>query len=157
MGGRQSRTDPAYGHIYDHFTIDYTYPSGVHVMSMCRQIDGTASNVSEHVVGTMGTADPSRTIRGKSAWRYDGERTNPYVQEHTDLISSIREGRPLNEGRQIAESTLTAIMGRMSAYTGKQVTWEQAMNSQLDLMPKKLEFGPLPVEPVAMPGKTPLI
>ena len=128
-------------------------------MSMCRQIDGTASNVSEHVVGTLGTADPASTIRGKNAWRYEGRRNDrdPYEQEHTDLISSIREGKPLNEGRQIAESTLTAVMGRMSAYTGQAVSWDEAMNSKLDLMPKKLEFGPLPVEPVAMPGKTRLL
>jgi predicted dehydrogenase len=157
MGGRQARTDPAYGHIYDHFTIDYTYPNGVHAMSMCRQIDGTASNVSEHVVGTLGDSDPQGTIRGKNAWRHEGRGTNPYVQEHTDLIASIRAGQPLNEGQRIAESTLTAVMGRMSAYTGQEVTWEQALNSKLDLMPQQLAFGPLPVDPVAVPGRTRLV
>jgi predicted dehydrogenase len=157
MGGRQVRTDPAYGNIYDHFTIDLEYPNGVRVMSMCRQIDGTASRVSENLIGTKGTSNPAGSIRGQSAWRFEGQRTNPYVQEHTDLIASIRAGKPLNEGRQIAESTLTAIMGRMSAYTGQEVTWEQALNSKLDLVPKQLAFGPMPVDPVATPGKTLLV
>jgi predicted dehydrogenase len=157
MGGRQARTAPAYGNIYDHFTVDYEYPNGVHVMSMCRQIDGTATNVSEQFVGTKGTSNAHSSIRGASPWRFEGKVPNPYLQEHADLIRSIREGKPLNEGRQVAESSLTAIMGRMSAYTGQEVTWEQALNSRLDLAPKKLAFGPLPIEPVAMPGKTPLV
>jgi predicted dehydrogenase len=157
MGGRQARTHPNYGHVYDHFAVEYEYPNGVRVMSMCRQIDGTAWRVSERVVGTKGIADPSGSIRGTTAWRYDGSGNNPYVQEHTDLINSIRAGKPLNEGRQLAESTLTAIMGRMSAYTGQEVTWEQALNSKLDLVPAELALGPKPVDPVAMPGQTRLI
>lgn len=157
MGGRQVRTGPEYGHIFDHFTVEYEYPGGVRVTSMCRQIDGTASRVGENIVGTRGTSNGSSSIRGENAFRFEGQRPNPYVQEHTDLIASIRAGKPLNEGRQIAESTMTAIMGRMSAYTGKEVTWEQAMGSQLDLMPKTLAFGPLPVAEVAVPGKTALV
>jgi predicted dehydrogenase len=152
MGGRQARTHSNYGHIYDHFAVDYEYPNGVRVMSMCRQIDGTASDVSEHVVGTMGTADCSGSIRGKNTWQFQGDEQNAYVQEHTDLVTSIREGKPLNEGRQLAESTLTAIMGRMSAYTGQAVTWEEALNSPMNLMPEKLELGSKPVDPVAVPG-----
>jgi predicted dehydrogenase len=156
-GGRQQRTDPAYGHIYDHFAIEYEYPNGVRVLSMCRQQDGTFGRVAENVVGTKGTADPANSIRGASRWRFEGEEKNPYVQEHIDLIASIRAGKPLNEGKQIAESTLTAIMGRLAAYTGQEVSWEHAMNSPLNLMPEKLEFGQLPVSPVAVPGKTPLV
>ncbi|MDH7482676.1 MAG: Gfo/Idh/MocA family oxidoreductase [Armatimonadota bacterium] len=157
MGGRQVRTDPAYGHIYDHFCIDYEYPNGIHVMSMCRQIDGCANNVSERVVGTKGWSNCANMIRGEIEWKYEGANPSPYVQENKDLIESIRSGKPLNEAKQIAESCLTAIMGRMSAYTGQEITWEQALNSKEDLMPPKLEFGPLPVAPVAMPGKTPFI
>ena len=82
----------------------------------------------------------------------------PYQQEHVDLINSIRAGNPLNECQQIAESTLTAIMGRMSAYTGKEVSWDQAMNSKLDLFPKDLKMdGKMSVPPVPMPGKDALI
>jgi predicted dehydrogenase len=155
MGGRQSRTDPSYGHIYDHFTVEYEYPNGVRVMSMCRQIDNTASRVTEYLVGTKGRTEPGTgSIRGENRYRFEGQHNDPYVQEHTDLIASIRAGKPLNEGRQIAESTLTAIMGRISAYTGQEVTWEKAMASSLNLMPEKFEFGPLPVPPVASPGTT---
>jgi len=156
MGGRQVRTDPVYGNIYDHFAIEYEYPEGVKVLSMCRQIDGCASRVSEYIIGTRGTSDPSSWIRGQAPYKFEGE-INPYVQEHTDLINSIRSGKPLNEGQTVAESTLTAIMGRMSAYTGQEVSWEQALNSKLSLVRDKCEFGPSPVDPVAVPGKTPLI
>lgn len=157
IGGRQVRTDPDYGHIYDHFTVEYEYPNGARLMSMCRQQDATAGNVSERVVGTKGSSNCAGLIKGKKDWKYEGPNPGPYVQEHTDLITSIREGNPLNEAKQIAESTMTAIMGRMSAYTGQEITWDQAMNSKEDLLPEKLEFGPLPVAPVAMPGKTPFV
>ena len=80
------------------------------------------------------------------------------MQEHVDLIASIRSGKHVNELKQVAESTLTAIMGRMSAYTGKPVTWEQALNSKLDTYPQNLTWeSSLPVPPVPVPGKTPLI
>ena len=158
MGGRQVRTDPAYGHIFDHFAIDYEYPNGAKVMSMCRQIDGCVNNVSERVAGTKGTSNCGGMITGANEWKYEGPPSpSPYVQEHADLIASIRAGKPLNEARQVAESVLTAIMGRMSAYTGQEVTWEQALNSKEDLTPARLEFGPIEVPPVAVPGKTPLI
>ena len=156
LGGRQARTDPAYGHIFDHFAIDYEYPNGVHVMSMCRQIDGSANHVGEHIVGSNGTSDPGSWIAPKNGERYETERTdiNPYVQEHTDLIASIRRGTPLNEGRRVAESTLTAIMGREAAYTGGEIVWDELLNAQQSLMPENLDFGPLDIPPVPMPGVT---
>jgi predicted dehydrogenase len=159
MGGRQVRTDPAYGDIFDHFAIEFTYPNGARITSQCRQIDGTDGRVKEHIVGTKGTSDPSGSISGSSKFRYKrpAGALGPYQQEHRDLIDSIRKGQPLNEAQRIAESTLTAIMGRMSAYTGKEVTWEQALNSKLSLLPEKFELGKLPVAPVAEPGKTPLV
>ncbi|HEX7122757.1 MAG TPA: hypothetical protein VF178_10345, partial [Gemmatimonadaceae bacterium] len=156
VGGRQWRTDAVYGHIYDHFAIDFEYPDGVHVLSMCRQIDGTANYIGERFTGTEGTSDPASTIEGRSTWKYEGERRNPYVQEHADLIASIRAGTPLNEGRQVAESTLTAIMGREAAYTGQVIEWDALLNAELDLTPPNLAFGELPVPPVAMPGRTKL-
>ncbi len=155
MGGRMVRTDPVYGHIYDFFSVQYEYPGGIKAQCMCRQIDGTYSRIGEEVVGTKGKAIPEKGItEGPNKWKYESEKSiNPYVQEHTDLIESIRAGKPLNEGKQTAESALTAIMGRMSAYTGKVITFKAALESPLDLFPKKLEFGPLPVPPVALPGK----
>jgi len=160
MGGRQVRTDPAYGQIFDHFSIDYEYPDGVHAMSMCRQIPGCQNNISESILGVKGAShtDAHRySIAGDAGWRFTGEDNEPYVQEHIDLVASIRAGKPLNELKNVAESTLTAIMGRMSAYTGKLVTWEQALGSQEDLMPTRLAFGPMPVPPVAVPGQTALL
>ena len=158
MGGRQQRTAPEYGNIYDHFAVEFEYPNGVRVLSMCRQIKGCADRVEERIVGTKGYAFGYGEIHGTNFWKFDGDETNPYVQEQTDLIASIRAGKPLNEGRRIAESTLCAIMGRMSAYTGRAISWEWAMtSSKLDLTPPKYDFGPLPVEPVAIPGVTPLI
>jgi predicted dehydrogenase len=157
MGGRQSRTDPAYGQIFDHFAVDYEYPNGVHVMSMCRQIPNCENSVSEAIVGTKGLCQANRyQIKGATNYRFREDQINPYVQEHTDLVESIRAGKPLNELRTVAESTLTAIMGRMSAYTGKAVSWETALNSKESLFPAVLEWGSLPVPPVAIPGKTPL-
>ena len=135
------------GHIYDFFAIDYTYPNDVHALSMCRQISNCANSVSEAVVGTKGRCQVNDyNINGKRLYTREQARshTDPYVQEHTDLIASIRDGKPLNELRGVAESTLSAIMGRMSTYTGKLVTWEDALNTSEDLMPKAvshLEFG----------------
>jgi len=158
MGGRQARTAPQFGNIYDHFAVEYEYPGGVRVLSMCRQINGCSNRVSEKVVGTKGSAytDGSNgSIEGPNAYKYEGKSPSPYVQEHADLIASIREGKPLNEGRRIAESTLTAIMGRMSAYTGRELSWDWVMNkSRLDLTPSAYRMD---VNPVAIPGKTQLI
>ena len=158
MGGRQVRTDPAYGHIFDHFAVDFEYPNGVRVLSECRQIDNCANNVSERVVGTKGNWNSqSGMMHGATDWKYDGPGNNAYQQEHRDLIASIRAGKPLNEAKRVAESVLTAIMGRMSTYTGQEISWEQALDSKEDLMPAKLELGPLPVAPVAVPGRTPFL
>jgi predicted dehydrogenase len=158
MGGRQVRTDPRYGNIFDHFAIDFEYPDGVRVMSMCRQTSGCASPVAERLVGTKGVAHGHGVIEGANAYRYDGPNPNPYVQEHIDLIDSIRAGKPLNEGRRVAESTLCAIMGRMSAYTGREISLKWVLSeSKLDLSPPKYEFGDLAMDPVAVPGQTKLI
>jgi myo-inositol 2-dehydrogenase / D-chiro-inositol 1-dehydrogenase len=159
MGGRQVRTDPAYGMIYDHFAVDFEFTNGARFTSFCRQIEGCYARVGEQIMGTKGIAYAQSKIMPfeGEVWKYDGQAGNPYEWEHADLIASIRAGKPINEGKRGAESTLTAIMGRMSAYTGKLVTWKQAMDSKLDLTPKDLKFGPWPTAPVAMPGTDPLI
>ncbi len=158
MGGRQVRTGPEYGNIFDHFAVELEYPNGARVMSMCRQTPGCADRVEERLVGTRGTAFGYGEIRGAAPWKFEAEERDPYVQEQADLIAAIRRGEPLNEGRRIAESTLCAIMGRMSAYTGRAISWDWAMNSsKLDLTPPRYELGDLPVEPVAVPGVTPLV
>ena len=157
MGGRAARTDPMFGNIFDHFAVEYEYPNGARVLSFCRQTDGAAENVSERVVGAKGFSYTDSTdgfIKGGKPFKNEVASPNPYVQEHKDLIASIRAGKPLNEGRQVAESTMTAIMGRMSAYTGRALSWDWAMNaSKLDLTPGALELGALPPLVVAVPGK----
>lgn len=162
MGGREVRTGPEFGHIFDHFAVEYEYPSGAHLISMARQIPGCADRVMEIVHGTEGQLHSghgwAEIRRRGERWKAPADRRSPYLQEHIDLVASIKGQRPrLSEARVTAESTLTAIMGRMSAYTGKEVTWEQAMNSKLDLSPEAYEFGPLPTPEVAVPGRTPLI
>jgi predicted dehydrogenase len=155
LAGRQVRTAPIYGCVFDHFATEFEYANGVKMVSMCRQIDGTDGNVSEFIVGTKGKSDANNWISGEKEWKWAGDRPNPYMLEHRDLIKSIRDGKPLNEGRRIAETTMTAIMGRMAGYTGKVITWDMAINSTDKLAPEKFEFGPIATPAVAIPGTTP--
>ncbi len=152
VGGRQFRTGPEHGNIFDHFGVEFFYPGDVRTISTCRQIKGAANRVSERVVGTKGVSDCAGTIRGENSWRYRGPSPNPYEVEHTDLIKSIRSGNPLNEGKRIAESTLCAIMGRESAYSRQQFNRSWFMNRcTLDLLPP--DNLRLKVPPFAVPGK----
>jgi predicted dehydrogenase len=162
MGSRIARRHGApaeVGNIYDNFSIDFEYPNGVHVLSTCRQLEGGDENVSEALVGTKGMCYPNQYVINKKrilTKEQDKAAVDPYVQEHTDLIESIRTGKPLNELQNVAFSTLTCILGRNSAYTGKPWTWEQALNSKEDTMPSaKLDWNmKLEVAAVPMPGKT---
>jgi predicted dehydrogenase len=158
LGGRQVRVSPEFGHIYDHFAVEFEFANGVRFASYARQIEGCANRVAERIVGTKGVAEPSSgVITGANPFQMD-KSPNPYVQEHTDLVNGIRAGKPLNEGKRLAESTMTAICGRMSAYTGQLVEYEWALNDSREcLSPEKFELGDLPVAPVAMPGATQLI
>ncbi len=158
MGGRAVRKE---GNIWDHFAVEYEYANGVRVTSMARQINGCSDRVSEFLIGTKGTCYTDETngwIEGENAYKCEGNNANPYVLEHIDLIKSIQDGKGLNEGKRVAESTMAGILGRMSAYTGRELKWDWVMKaSKLDLTPPKYEFGDLPVRPVAVPGKTQLI
>jgi hypothetical protein len=118
------------------------------------------------VYGEKGTADLMRnTMSGDRQWRYsaarrrdrNGDKDLPYQQEHEALFEGIRKGEPVNHGESAAKSSLMAIMGRMASYTGQNVSWEQALNSEEDLSPPVYEFGELEISPVAVPGKTKLI
>jgi len=158
LGGRAARTRP--GNIFDHFGIEFEYPGGIRVASYCTQFAGNAANrVSEAIEGTKGRSNPSGNIESDTKWNYSGPNPNPYVQEHTDLIAAIRGQAPyLNEGKQVADSSFTAVLGRMAAYTGRELNWNWAVNqSKLSLLPPKMEFGPFEPHPVAVPGKTELI
>ena len=157
-GGRQNRTDAKWGNIWDHFGVEYEYPNGARVESLCRQAVKAAGRIDTVVIGTKGVAYPAvGKITGANAWSYEKEVVNPDLQEHIDLIAALRSGKPVNDGVRIAETSMTSILGRMAAYTGREVSFNWLMNSsKLDLFPKELKFGPNPVPPVAVPGKTPL-
>lgn len=155
VGGRQDRTNRRYGNIFDHFGIEFAYPNDIKTISMCRQIAGTTNNVSERVVGTKGWSSCDGHIEGEHSWHYEGPDPDPYVQEHADLIESIRSGNLLNEGERVAESTLCAIMGRESAYSRKQFKRSYFQSRcTLDLLPAsdlKLSDAAT-LDPVPIPG-----
>jgi predicted dehydrogenase len=154
--GFGSRLRRVTGDQYDNFSVDFTFENGIHLHSMCRQINGCVNNVSERIQGSKGSTncrDNIQDLTGTEIWKYqyplDKEgKTNgfdPYLQEHIDLVTAIRTGKPINEAENTAISTLGAIMGRISAYTGKEVTYEEMMNSDLKLGPKVFAMGPVDV------------
>jgi hypothetical protein len=158
VGGRQARTDQRlYGHIFDHFGLEFTFPGDRFVFSMCRQQDGTDGKVEEFfhgVDGLVSLRSGGTEITGKNPWRFAGKQRDPYTQEHIELQNAILKDLPLNEAEQVAKSSMCAIMGRMAAYTGKDLTWDEAINSKEVLMPESVDFGSRPEAPVAIPGKT---
>lgn len=158
LGGREVRTDPVkYGNIYDHFSVQYEYPNDITVFCLDRQINGCTNYVDDAVIGSTGRAEFANRTMGytskSGSWRFRGQRNNPYRAEHEALVASIRTGNPLNEARQVAESTLTAIMGREVCYSGIELDWDTAMNLKNELKPAKYELGNNPVDPVPVPGK----
>ena len=166
MGARHRRPT---GDQYDFFSTDFIYEGGMHVHSMCRQINGCENNVSEWIQGTNGASNCQNTIwdpAGTEIWKYDGYlldaegkmttdlAISPYDQEHIDFVTAIRTAKPLNEAEFVAISTMSGIMGRVSAYTGKIVTWDEMMNSELKLGPKVFEMGTVDIpKSVAVPGQ----
>jgi predicted dehydrogenase len=165
-GGRQVRSAPAIGNIFDHHCVTYEYDSGLRVYSHCRRQAGCSNDISDHILGTKGRCNVMKhRIEGETNWQYEGPNPNKYVAEHEALFASIRNGRPINNGLYMAQSTMWAIAGRMATYTGKTITWEQAMNSKEGLSPEKYTWDAdppiLPDEngsyPVAVPGLTPFV
>lgn len=158
MGGRQVRTAEEYGEIYDHHAVEFEYADGSRMFSYCRHMPQCWDSVSEHVQGTKGTADVSggEILQASGErWRFRGENNNPYQTEHDDLFASIRSGNVYNEAENGALSSLTAILGRMCTYSGKMISWEEALNSSLSLAPERLAWdAPAPTPVVAMPGHT---
>ncbi len=162
MGGRQVLTEPEYGQVYDHFSVVYEYDDGARLFSNCRQQPGCKNDMSIHAVGNRGRAELSERRKGLSIrgvggdWYFNGPKNQMYQVEHDELFAGIRAGKPLNNGEYMARSTMLAIMGRMAAYTGQEVTWEMAMNSQEHLSPTRYGWdAPPPPSAVALPGQTP--
>jgi predicted dehydrogenase len=140
------------GDQYDFFSIDYAYDNGVHMHSTIRQLNGCANGRDESIVGTKGTANLDGVIydlSGKEIWKYDGPTNNSLVQEHADWVTAIRTDKPINTAKETATSTLMAIMGRDSAYTGKGITWTDLMASTSRLGPTQYALGPVPHESTA--------
>lgn len=158
MGGRIQRTEEKFGNIYDHFAVTYEFENGLHAHCRCRQQDGTDTHVDEYVSGTDGFAEIlAHEIRpaGDATWQYTGPKPNMYDVEHVELFASIRNGKPIHNGDYMARSTMLAIMGRMVAYTGKSLTWEECLASDERLGPAVYEWSDDVPEPVvAIPGKT---
>lgn len=149
------------GNIYDHFEVNYLYPNGVRASLANRQIEGCYNENADYILGSEGTCtigrSPNPRIEGKTNWTWSGQKYDMYQREHDVLFASIRKQQPVNDGKRLATSTLLAIMGRMAAYTGQEVTWDQALNSQENLFPDHLDWdGSLPVAPRAEPGITKL-
>jgi predicted dehydrogenase len=160
LGGRQVRTGTQYGNIYDHFSVVYEYPSGVKVFSHTRQQARCRNDITVYALGARGRAEISErqmVITGPRPWRQRGRDNNFYQTEHDELFASIRKGQPINNGEYMCKSTLMAIMGRMAAYTGREVTWQMALGSKEDLTPARYEWGRIATPAVAMPGVTPFV
>ncbi len=139
LGGRSSSQN-LLGDVFDHHAVVYHYASGVRLYALCRTTLGCYNENSSIIVGTKGTAYPlSGRITGENAWSFSGENDNPYVAEHREFLNSIREGKPLNCGEYMARSTLVGIMGQLSCYSGKEVTWDQVTRSDYYIPPKPEE------------------
>jgi len=159
VGGRTAPNEN--GNIYDHFEVNYLYPNGVRAFLANRQIVGCYNENSDYILGVDGSCTigrgPVPRIEGKTSWTFTGQQYNMYQKEHDLLFAAIRKNQPMNDGKRLATSTMLAIMGRMAAYTGKQVTWDEALNSQEKLVPEKLDWnGSLEIAPMARPGVTKL-
>ena len=144
FGSRQRRVT---GDQYDNFSVDYIYDDGMHIHSTCRQINGCSNGVYEIFHGTkaiattVGHSPKIVDATGKTLFQSTKHETSPYVQEHKDLITCIRQNTPFNQAEETAISVMTAIMGRISAYTGKEVTFEEMMNSDIKLGPDTYIMG----------------
>jgi myo-inositol 2-dehydrogenase / D-chiro-inositol 1-dehydrogenase len=163
VGGRQTPNNE--GNIYDHIEVNYEWANGVRCFMAQRQIPGCHAETKDYLTGSkgMGLLGGRRgaEITGEQSWHYEGPDTESqlfgkmYELEHAEFYDSIRRGQPVNDGEHMCNSTLMAIMGRMAAYTGQEITWEQALNSQEKLVPDNLRWDmELPIAPMAVPGKT---
>lgn len=168
MGGRQVRTAKRFGEIFDHHAVEFEFPDGSRMYSQCRHMQGCWNSVAEYAHGTKGTANISghELKSGSSTWKFGGGGGNPYQVEHDDLLDAIRADREFNEAEYGAHSTMTAILGRMATYSGKEVSWDDALASETHIFPPPgFQFSwdaqppVLPDEngvyPIAVPGLTP--
>ena len=170
MGGRQVRTGPEHGEIFDHHFVEFKYPSGAVIASQCRHQPGTWSKVGESFQGSKGSIEMNDAgaasiidLKGNTIFEHRNRADpNPYQVEHDKLFASIRNNEVISDAENGAKSTMTAIMGRMATYSGKVINWDEAMKSDLILMPPEVTWESntpsVPGEdgkyPIPMPGKT---
>ena len=145
------------GNIYDHIDVFYEWPDGTRATMAQRQIPCQANENSDYIAGAKGLGVISGgevEIRGDAPWKYAGPKKDMYQVEHDELFAAIRKGVPINDCERMGRSTLVGLMGRMAAYTGEEITWEQMQNSREDLYPKSLKWdGALEIAAMAVPGK----
>ncbi|HUG90508.1 MAG TPA: Gfo/Idh/MocA family oxidoreductase [Planctomycetaceae bacterium] len=168
MGGREVRTEPHYGEIFDHHAVQFEFADGTYMFSECRHIRNCWNSVDEHAHGSKGTANVSGASYSTSdgeKWRYRGPNPNPYQVEHDDLFAAIRNDRTYNEGEFGAYSTMAAILGRMCTYSGKEIRWDEALASEKSIMPGKFAWDADPPTrpdsegryPIPVPGVTEVV
>jgi predicted dehydrogenase len=174
LGGLQTRQETAFGEIFDHHFVEYEYADGTKMFSQCRHMEGCWRSVAEHVHGSNGAAainDYSISANGQAEWRLTGpdggryREATPYQVEHDDFFTAIRSGAPYNEGEYGAKSTMTAILGRMCTYSGQELTWDQALASNVSVMPDQFAFDAPPrtapgedgLYRIPMPGVTTVV
>jgi predicted dehydrogenase len=164
-GGCETRKGPDYGEIFDHHVVEFEYADGTICFSQCRHQLGCWNEVSEYAIGTKGKSALHRyTINlnehnpwiGGKSWRFREKEKDPYQQEHDDLFEAIREDKPYNEAEYGATSSMTSVLGRMATYSGKEIEWDDAVNSNIDTMVKGIDQGSfedaLKLEPLSKPG-----
>lgn len=159
-GGRQVRTDDKYGNIFDHFAVEFDYASGTKGYHFTRQQSGTATRNTVDIIGDQGTAmiQPGRKyqIKGTENWSYDGEENDMYQTQHDELFAAIKNGKTINNGQQMANSSLLAIWARMAGYSGQRISYDEVFNSEITLGPKFDDYAwdfVYPMPPIAVPGK----
>ena len=163
LGGLQARRGPELGTIYDHHAVVYEHAGGLKHFHTCRQQPACTNDVWCHIVGTKGVCEVEKAIirdhDGKVVWKYTGPKgAQMHQEEHNRLFASLRAGRPINNGQYMAKSTMLAILGRMASYTGKKITWKQAMDSKEDFTLDRYDWNvKLKVRPIAVPGVTPFV
>lgn len=170
MGGRQVRIGKDFGEIFDHHFIEYEYADGSRMYSQCRHQPGTMSRVTESFQGTNGEAPKPGVLltrSGHQIFKHDGRKdANPYQVEHDELFEAIAKGEfKFTDAENGAIATMTAILGRMATYSGKMVKWDEAINSNVSLIPDGFTWDTTPpivpgldgMYPCAIPGKTKVI
>ncbi len=165
LGGRAAMVGKIYGNVFDHHSVIYEYDNGARLYAFCSTHTGCHGDYSDTLHGTKGRCELMKaTITGENKWRFKGPEANMYDVEHQELVAAIRAGTPINDGVHMAHSAMFGILGQMACYTGRQLTWEEALASDFKFGPDKCDFSMEPpvkpdekgIYPVAMPGFTKL-